>query len=76
MLDIVSYVVFSSQERFPWNFGLKGFNLGISPILNLMALPSSQQNSVDQAQFALNLKGIGNKNSLFYRHFHFCPRCI
>ena len=40
MLDIVSYVVFSSQERFPWNFGLKGFNLGISPILKLMAIPN------------------------------------
>ena len=41
-----------------------------------MAIPNPQQNSTDQAQFALNLKGIGNKNSLFYRHFHFCPRCI
>ena len=40
MFDIVSYVVFSSQELFPWNFGLKGFNLGISPILKLMAIPS------------------------------------
>ena len=38
-----------------------------------MAIPSPQQNSADQAQFALNLKGIGNKNSLFYRHFHLVP---
>ena len=38
-----------------------------------MAIPSPQQNSADQAQFALILKGIGNKNSLFYRHFHLVP---
>ena len=38
-----------------------------------MAIPSRQQNSADQAQFALILKGIGNRNSLFYRHFHLVP---
>ena len=39
-----------------------------------LAIPASpQQNSADQAQFALILKGIGNKNSLFYRHFHLVP---
>ena len=63
MLDIVSYVVFSSQKLFPWNFGLKGFNFGDFSYLqivrkNLMAIPSPQKNSADQAQFALNLKVI------------------
>lgn len=29
-----------------------------------MAIPSPQENLADQAQFALNLKGIRNKNSL------------
>ena len=74
-----SLLCFSSQELFSWNFGVKGFWDFSDPQIfpkKLMAIPSPQQNSADQAQFALNLKGIGNKNSLFYRHFHFCPRCI
>lgn len=40
-----------------------------------MAIPSPQENSADQAQFALNLKGIRNKNSLlkFIVIFTFVP---
>ena len=37
-----------------------------------MAIPSPQQNSADQVQFALNLKGIGNKNC-FIVIFTFVP---
>ena len=36
---------------------------------NLMAIPSPQQNLADQAQFALSLKGIGNKKFLVLSSF-------
>ena len=76
--SITLFFAFSSQELFSWNFGLKGFSFGISPILksslkNLMAMPSPRTELGRPSAVCSQSKGIGNKNSIFIVIFTFVP---